>query len=171
MGLTDILELGATARSVLRDRDDMPLAILGSGSSLLPQPDIIASSRFAALLRELSDSYSLVILDCPPVLPVSDALVMSKYADATILVVQWRATPRQVAEQAVKMLRRVNASLAGTILNKIDLSKISQYESGYPAYGEPAASRASRDVTIPQHRTVAQPVHTHSKPRVPSCSR
>jgi capsular exopolysaccharide synthesis family protein len=134
-GLSDILELGVPARSILQDRDDMPLAVLGAGSSLLPRPDIIDSKRFLTLLRELSESYSLIILDSPPVLPVSDALVLSKYADATILVVQWRATPKAVAEQAVKVLRTVNAALAGVMLNKIDLSKVSQYECGYSEYG------------------------------------
>ena len=131
-GLSDVIELGVPVRSVLRDTGSIPLAILSGGSSSMPRPDIIHSARFAALLRELSELYSLVILDGPPVLPVSDALVMSKYADATILVVQWRATPKDIAEQAAKVLRTVGAPLAGVILNKIDLSKISQYESGYP---------------------------------------
>jgi capsular exopolysaccharide synthesis family protein len=138
-GLTDILELGVPFRSVLRERDDMPLAVLGAGSSLLPRPDIIDSRRFATLLEDLAESYSLIVLDGPPVLPVSDALVMSKYAHSTILVVQWRATPRDVAAQAVKVLRTVNAPLVGVMLNKIDLSKVSQYEAGYPEYGQPAA--------------------------------
>lgn len=137
-GLTDILELGIPADAILRDREDMPLAVLGSGSSRQPRPDLIGSSRFAALLRELSDSYSLIILDSPPVLAVSDALVMSKYADSTILVVKWRATPKSVAEQAVKALRAINAPLVGVMLNKIDLSKVGQYEYGYHEYGQPA---------------------------------
>lgn len=134
-GLSDILELGVPARSILRDRDDMPLAVLGAGSALLPRPDIIDSDEFRALLRELAETYSLIILDSPPVLPVSDALVLSRYADATILVVKWRATPKAVAGQAVKALRTVNAALAGVMVNKIDLSKVSQYECGYSEYG------------------------------------
>lgn len=134
-GLTDILELGVPLSSVLRTANDLPLAVLGGGSSPLPRPDIIHSRRFGALLRDLSESHGLVILDSPPVLPVSDALAMSKCADATILVVRWHATPKAVAEQAVKVLRMVNAPLAGVMLNKIDLSKVSQYESGYAQYG------------------------------------
>jgi capsular exopolysaccharide synthesis family protein len=138
-GLTDILELGVPASSILHDRDDMPLAVLGAGSALLPRPDIIDSDEFRALLRELAQTYSLIILDSPPVLPVSDALVLSRYADATILVVKWRATPKAVAGQAVKALRTVNAALAGVMVNKIDLSKVSQYECGYSEYGNPGS--------------------------------
>jgi Mrp family chromosome partitioning ATPase len=139
--LTDVLERGVPASSVLRDHGDMPLAILGSGSSAQPRPDLIHSSRFAALLRELSESHSLVIVDSPPVLPVSDALVICKYADATILVVQWRATPRGIVEQAAKMLRTMHAPLAGVILNKIDVTRVSQYECGYPEYHRPRSRR------------------------------
>jgi polysaccharide biosynthesis transport protein len=135
-GLTDVLELDVPVHSILRDREDMPLAVLGAGSSVVPRPDLIDSNRLVLLLRELSQSYSLIILDSPPVLPVSDALVLSKYADTTILVVQWRATPRRIAEQAVKMLRSVNAALGGVILNKIDLSKIGRYEARYSDYSQ-----------------------------------
>ncbi len=132
-GLTDVLERGTPVRAALREIGGTPLAVLGGGSSDQPRPDLIHSSGFAAMLRDLSESYSLVILDGPPVLPVSDALVMSRYADATILVVEWRATARDHAEQAAKALRMVGAPLAGVIVNKIDLSKVSQYEHAYPA--------------------------------------
>ncbi|MEO6748846.1 MAG: polysaccharide biosynthesis tyrosine autokinase, partial [Casimicrobiaceae bacterium] len=133
-GLADILELGLAPASVIRTRDDIPLAILGAGSALVPRPDLINSARFEVLLHELARTHSLVILDSPPVLAVSDALVMSRHADATILVVQWRATTQQVADQAVKMLRAVDAPLAGVMLNKIDLSRVRQYEGGYADY-------------------------------------
>ena len=112
-GLSEILELGVPFRSVAREIEGMPLTVIGSGSALMPRPDAIDSRQFAAFMRELSESYSLVILDSPPALPVSDALVISRHADATILVVQWRATARALAEQTVKLLRTVNAPLVG----------------------------------------------------------
>jgi len=91
----------------------------------------------------LSSAYSLVILDSPPVLPVSDALVIAKHADDTILVVQWRATARTLVEQAVKVLRTVNAPLVGVMLNKVDLSKLNHYEYGYRyGYGHTKSEQA-----------------------------
>ena len=130
-GLVDILDLGVPYRAVIRELEDMPLAVIGAGSAFLPRPDLVNSAQFTALLRELTRNYSLVILDTPPVLPVSDALVIAKHADATILVVEWRATARKLAEQAVKVLRSINAPLVGAMLNKVDVSKISQYEYSY----------------------------------------
>jgi capsular exopolysaccharide synthesis family protein len=139
-GLTEILELGLPYRSVIRELDDVPLAVIGAGSTFMPRPDLVNSAQFDALLRELTRHYALVILDTPPVLPVSDALVIARHADATMLVVEWRATAKKLAEQAVKMLRTVNAPLVGVMLNKVDVSKVSQYEYQY-GYGPQGARR------------------------------
>ncbi len=130
-GLVDILCDDVPLEAVLRPQKQMPLAIIGAGSKTHPQPDLLGSERFRALMRELSETYNLVILDCPPVLAVSDALVVAGYADATLLVVQWRATVRDLVEQAVKTLRDINAPLVGVMLNKIDPSRTDQYEYGY----------------------------------------
>jgi Mrp family chromosome partitioning ATPase len=54
-------------------------------------------------------------------------------------VVQWRATSRDLVEQALKMLRAVHAPMTGVMLNKIDLSKVGQYDRGYPAYAQRGA--------------------------------
>lgn len=134
-GLTDVLGRDVPWRSVTRDHPQLPMAIMGAGSALLPEPDAIGSTKFAALMRELSANYDLVVLDSPPVLAVSDALVLGRSADATILVVQWRGTPRDVVEQAVKTLRMVDAPLAGMMLNKIDLTRANTYEYGYTRTG------------------------------------
>ncbi len=137
-GLSDVLSGGIAWRSALRDHPQLPLTIIGSGSALLPEPDAIGSAKFAALMDELSRNFDLVILDSPPVLAVSDALVLGKCADATILVVQWRATARDLVDQAVKALRMVDAPLVGMMLNKIDLAKANQYEYGYNSTGRAA---------------------------------
>jgi capsular exopolysaccharide synthesis family protein len=142
-GLADILELDKPYRSVIRELDDMPLAVIGAGSAFLPRPDMVNSKRFEALLRDLTQHYGLVILDTPPVLPVSDALVIAKHADATILVVEWRATTKKLAEQAVKVLRTINAPLVGVMLNKVDVSKVGLYEYGY-GYGYHYGQNGSR---------------------------
>jgi polysaccharide biosynthesis transport protein len=142
-GLADILELGIPAHTVVHELDDMPLAVIGAGSSYLPRPDLVNSRQFEALLDELAKTYHLLILDSPPVLPVSDALVISKHADATILVVEWRATARNLVEQAAKMLRTVNAPLVGAMFNKVDVAKMGGTEYGYQYnYGRRKPSRS-----------------------------
>jgi Mrp family chromosome partitioning ATPase len=92
-----------------------------------------------------------VILDSPPVVPVTDAAILSTITDATILVVRAFKTSRDLARHAVRALLDVGANLAGTVLNAVNLNKgeykYSQYyyyrRDGY--YQQDGESRASRD--------------------------
>jgi Mrp family chromosome partitioning ATPase len=72
--------------------------------------DVIASLRAMGIL---------VLLDSPPLLPVTDALVLATRADATMLVCTAGRTTRKQARRAVELLRTINAPLAGVVLNAV----------------------------------------------------
>lgn len=129
-GLADLLAGGApgAAADLLQRRSDIPLAVLGSGALLPARPELIENGRLAAVLDELAGEARLIVLDTPPALPVSDALLIARRVHATVLVVHWRATIRRVAEQAVRRLRAVGAPLAGVLLNRVDLAMMSHDE-------------------------------------------
>ncbi|WP_158258689.1 GumC family protein [Rhodopila globiformis] len=97
---------------------DVSLEVLGVGNAIVPRPDLIASARFAMLLKDLALTYDVIILDTPPVLAVSDAMSIARAADATVLVVDAQKTPKDVAERAVKSLRAAGAQIAGVVLNR-----------------------------------------------------
>lgn len=104
------------------------LLVLASGP-LPPNPaELLSSSRTADLLRNLAAQADIVLLDCPPVLPVTDSIVLSQRVDATVLVVSARTTTRKAAHRAAEMLHQVNAPLIGAVLNGVD------EESGYGGY-------------------------------------
>ncbi len=63
----------------------------------------------------------LVILDTPPVLPVADALVLARQADATLAVVRWEKTPRVAASDAIRVLRESGARIMGVAMTQVDL--------------------------------------------------
>lgn len=135
------------AASLLRRRTDMPLAVLGAGTGLPARPELLEAGPFAALLAELAAEWQLVVVDTPPVLPVSDALVISRAVQATVLVVAWRGTTRRVAEQAMGRLRSVGAPLAGVLLNRVDVAEMARYDGGDAAayaYGYGAAPSRPR---------------------------
>lgn len=119
-GLVEVVKQDGPAAVSIRDYDGISLGILGVGSAVVPQPDIVATSRFAALLQDLSTKYDLIILDSPPVLAVSDALTVASAADVTILVIDSVGTPKDAVQQVVRTLRTYGASLAGVILNHND---------------------------------------------------
>ena len=107
------------------------LQVLASGV-LPPNPSELLSSRRATeLLQALRADGTLVLVDSPPVLPVTDGLVVSKQVDATLLVAIAGGTTRKEAARAIELLHQVNAPLAGTILNGVTEEGRYGYSYGY----------------------------------------
>ena len=118
IGLTNVI-MGTTSLSAAlqpvpgQDR----LVLLASGE-LPPNPsELLSSNRAAQVLAALQKEASVVLVDCPPVLPVTDAAVLSSRVDATILVATVGTTGRKEMVRAVELLRQVSAPLLGLVLN------------------------------------------------------
>jgi polysaccharide biosynthesis transport protein len=95
------------------------LLVLASGP-LPPNPaELLASSRTADLFRSLAGQADIVLIDSPPVLPVTDSIVLSQRVDATVLVSSARTTTRKAVARAAEMLHQVNAPLVGAVLNGV----------------------------------------------------
>jgi len=104
------------------------LLVLASGP-LPPNPaELLSSSRTADLLRNLASQADIVLIDSPPVLPVTDALILSQRVDTTVIVSSVGMTTRKAAARAVEMLHQVNAPLVGAVLNGVS------EEGGYGTY-------------------------------------
>jgi capsular exopolysaccharide synthesis family protein len=108
------------------------LLLLASGP-LPPNPaELLATSRTAELFRTLAGQADVVLIDSPPVLPVTDALVLSQWVDSTLFVGSAGLTTRKAAARAVEMLQQVNAPLAGAVLNGVtNASGYAGYASSY----------------------------------------
>ena len=114
-----------------------------------PNPlELLSSPKFAELLDVLKKSYDRIIIDTPPVQSVSDSLVIAQLADTVIYVVKSDDTRIGVAQDGVGRLVRINAKIAGIVLNQVDTKRISQAEyHGYYndySYGEDADSRSEK---------------------------
>ncbi len=106
---------------------------------LPPNPsELLNHDRTGRILRSLADQYEMVFIDCPPVLPVTDSLVLSRHADATIMAVFANVTTRRTARRAVEMLRQVGTPLLGFVMNGI--AGEATYGSFYEYYGYKASS-------------------------------
>ena len=99
-----------------------------------PHPtDLLSSARMHALLRRLESLYDVVVLDAPPLLAVSDALVLVRAVDRVVYLVRWEKVRRETAVAGLKQLVDAGANIAGTVLTQIDLKKQSRY--GYRGAG------------------------------------
>jgi capsular exopolysaccharide synthesis family protein len=99
-----------------------------------PHPtDLLGSPRMHALLRRLEGSYDLTVLDAPPLLAVSDALVLVRVVDRVLYLVRWERVRRESVLAGIRQLLDAGAKLAGTVLTLIDVRKQSRY--GYQGAG------------------------------------
>jgi capsular exopolysaccharide synthesis family protein len=129
VGFTSVLlgevPLGEAAQPVGRRH----LMLVASGQ-LPPNPsELLSSTRTGQLLRTLQTESDIVLVDSPPVLPVTDAAVLSAHVDATLLVVRTGITTRRQLSRAVEVLEQVASPLVGTVLNGVTA------EDGYYGYG------------------------------------
>jgi succinoglycan biosynthesis transport protein ExoP len=105
------------------------LWLLGAGP-VPPNPaELLSSPRARELFETLQENFDLVLVDSPPVLPVTDAMVLSQYADGTLLVAAAGQTRRAELQRAAERFTQAKAPLTGVVLNEV--TKLSGYGYGY----------------------------------------
>lgn len=110
------------------------LSVLTSGTYPPNPSELLASGRFEALLTELRKNYQFIILDCPPIAGLNDAIVLSKKSDRTILVANCEKTSMEALEKSKNELEKMDIKIAGIILNEIDIKSNKYYYYGYGKY-------------------------------------
>ncbi|MEE2024491.1 MULTISPECIES: GumC family protein [Alkalimonas] len=108
--------------------------LMPAGSIPLNPLELLSSERKVELLELLKQQYDTIIIDTPPVLAVSDALVLSPLVDATIMVVKADATRRGQVNLALGRLAHAHARIYGVVLNQLDTGKAENYY-GHGGYG------------------------------------
>ena len=113
--------------------DQENLFLLPSGN-IPPNPsEMINSKRMAFALDHLFEMFDLTIIDTPPVMPVSDALVLAPKTNGVLLVIRAGHVNRKITGQAISKLESSKATILGTLLNKVDMKK-EQYYRYYRKY-------------------------------------
>ncbi|MDQ6946176.1 MAG: polysaccharide biosynthesis tyrosine autokinase [Actinomycetota bacterium] len=140
-GLTSVIAGRVSLRDAVRDVADRPwLRVLTSGP-IPPNPaELLSSNRTTQVLGAVRESCDLVLLDCPPVLPVADSLVVAASCDASLLVCRAGTTSRKDLLRAVELLRQVGAPLVGSVLNAAPSTAV--YGGDYGYYEEAAIRSA-----------------------------
>ena len=98
-----------------------------------PNPiELLASDKNKELLQVLRKMYDVIILDCPPVLGLSDTLIMTKYSDANIVAISKGKTKVELLAEVKKNFEKVNSAITGVVINKAQ----QKHNSYYGYYGD-----------------------------------
>ncbi len=127
-GLSNVLTGSATVQQTITTSPVLPNLFIMPAGTPPPNPaELLASSNMRDLIAELRELYDHIVIDTPPTLSVTDAVVLSPRADATILVIRSGHTTKQALRRARDILMQVNAHVAGVLLNAVDLTSPDYY--------------------------------------------
>lgn len=132
-GFTQALAKEVTFETVCYKTDIDNLTFVPTGPKPPNPAELLSSPMFTQILDSVKDAYDLIMLDAPPVLSVSDPLVMGQHAGITMLVVRHLVTTQAEIQSAIKSLEAVNIQISGAILNQFDArkSRYGQYSQKY----------------------------------------
>ncbi len=145
VGLTTVLIGRATVDDVIQPLGNSTLDLLPAGQ-IPPNPsELLGSPTMAALLDRLSASYDMVLLDSPPLLPVTDAAVLTKMAGGALIVVGADRIHRPQLQETLAALETAGAHLFGIVVNKIDRREAGTYSyDSYAPRETPSPFEATR---------------------------
>ena len=137
LGLVNYLAANIPLDDIIQPTEVPNLSVVLSGP-IPPNPsELLASDRMKHLIEEVRGKFAYVIFDSPPVLAVTDAVVLAAYADGVILCVHGGQTPRELVQRSAERLRQANIPVLGAILNNLDLHQYGYtYRKSYYDYYE-----------------------------------
>lgn len=178
-GMTSVLVGEASLEEAVQTVGEPRLRVLTSGP-IAPNPaEVLSSDRLRRLLRSLAENADLVLIDCPPILPVADALLLSRLVDGVLVVASAESTRKRSLKRAYQLLGQVDAPIMGTVLNRVPHGSAAGYGYDYGYTYEPYESATdpstSHLVGAPSHNgdNVADPDrlgHSGSDASVPEHS-
>ncbi len=160
-GLSDLLLDGEDGFSSIRKTKLPNLDLLTCGTIPANPSELLSSKRMQRLLTLLGEKYDRIIMDSPPVLAVTDSIVLSRLVEGIILVVGAGTSNRNGVARAVELLKEVNARIVGAMLNNLNVDKERYYYSryyyynygkyGYHSYGDNGNGRKKKKRKVMRH--------------------
>ena len=151
IGLSHVLTGQARVREAVQRTSEPNLYVMTAGRTPPNPSELLSSSRMQNLIANLrSGPFDWVIIDTPPVLAVTDAVIIAPYVSGLVFVVGSEMTRRAHAERAIQTIQSGKPNIIGAVLNRVDLNRNKYYYSRYYGYhyksyygSEPSATDAA----------------------------
>jgi capsular exopolysaccharide synthesis family protein len=129
-GLMDVLSGAAGLKDVIQPDSRSTVDLIVAGPQQATNSERPAVGAVGTILNALRDEYDVIVIDAPPVLGLADANIFSAVADATLMIVQWGKTRREVFKYGVGEIIKFGGRIDGVILSKVDTRKQAYYGYG-----------------------------------------
>jgi capsular exopolysaccharide synthesis family protein len=128
-GLTNLLVQDLDLEEVISSTEVLRLNMIASGP-IPPNPsELLGSAKMAEILAMVADQYDVVLLDTPPVVAVTDAVLLAPMVDSVLLVLKAGETRIEMAREARDRLQNAGANRIGVVLNEAEMQNIGDYRS------------------------------------------
>ncbi len=135
VGLSHVLTGQARVREAVQRTSEPNLYVMTAGRTPPNPSELLSSSRMQRLFANLqAGPFDWVIIDTPPVLAVTDAVIIAPYVSGLVFVVGAEMTRRAHAERAIQTIQSVRPNIIGAVLNRVDLNRNKYYYSRYYGY-------------------------------------
>lgn len=134
-GLSDVLSGKSTIEQAVRKVPEGGFDFIGRGVTPPNPAELLMHRRFEDLLNWANENYDLVLVDTPPILAVTDAAVIGRYAGTTLLVARFEQNTAKEIEVSIKRFEQSGVDIKGCILNGVIKKASSYYGYGYNHYG------------------------------------
>jgi capsular exopolysaccharide synthesis family protein len=160
-GLTTVLVGDMAPEEAVYAIDEVRgLHLLPSGPPPPNPAELLESARCQETFSALAARYDIVVIDSPPLLPVTDAQVLARRADAVLLVVAYRETSRRGLGRAIELLGQVDAPVVGTVLNVVPTNEgYGGQTYRYDTYRSRSERRREREAAAGSPRPDLHPRH------------
>jgi len=168
-GLTDVLIGRARVADVLLPWGNRSLFVMPAGKTPPNPSELLGSDRMKRLLEALGKEFDVVLCDSPPLLPVTDAAVLSRATSGAIMVVATGRTTLHQLEGAFEALETVGSKVAGVVLTMVPTKGADAYTYGYGyeyGYGAPGVNAPKRKA--PKHKATKRRSPNRSDSQVSS---
>ena len=143
-GLAEYLNTQQTLDSIIKPTEIPHLDVITRGKSPVNPSELLSSAKFAAMFEQLSPMYDHIIIDTPPVLAVTDGIIISQYAGVNLVIARYAKSQMKELELTVNRFEQVGVKVNGFILNDIQRGS-GGYGYGYGynyAYGYKASKNS-----------------------------
>ncbi len=144
-GLTNVLAESLDYHEASKHLSEPDLEILTSGPKPPDPSELLGSRRMKEFVKKASAECDMLLLDAPPVLPVTDSVVLSQLVDGIVIVLSYGKTTKEMAVQTKESLKKAGANILGAVINNIPENDHSHNGYGYYyGYDEESKSNSRR---------------------------
>jgi len=136
IGLSEVLNGRRTLEDVLVNDPLLDLTIApGAGAmNIMQTVELLTSAKMRECITKLRENYEIVLVDLPPLVPITDVRATTEFIDSYVLIVEWAKTPTALVRRALDATPEVTVKLAGGVLNKVHFDLLPKYDALATSY-------------------------------------